>query len=84
MKLLDFGIVKSIGRISKSEEGVVKGNIDFMSPEQARSEPVDPRSDLFSLGLVIHHALTDEHLYQSADGGFEHLRRAGRGRRPCS
>ncbi len=82
VKLLDFGIVKSIGRISKSEEGVVKGNIDFMSPEQARSEPVDARSDLFSLGLVVHHALTDEHLYQSADGGFEHLRRAGQGPTP--
>jgi serine/threonine protein kinase len=82
VKLLDFGIVKSIGRISKSEDGVVKGNIDFMSPEQARSEPVDLRSDLFSLGLVIHHGLTNEHLYGSADGGFEHLRRAGQGPTP--
>ena len=58
---------------------MVKGNIDFMSPEQARSDEVDARSDLFSLGLVIHHGITNEHLYQSADGGFEHLQRAGRG-----
>ena len=79
VKLLDFGIVKSIGRISKSEDGVVKGNIDFMSPEQARSEQVDQRSDLFSLGLVVHHGLTGEHLYRSSYGGMEHLRRAGEG-----
>jgi serine/threonine protein kinase len=83
VKLFDFGIVKVLGRISKSEDGVVKGNIDFMSPEQARSEPVDARSDLFSLGLVIHRALTNEHLYGSAQGGVEHLRQAGQGPTPA-
>jgi serine/threonine-protein kinase len=83
VKLFDFGIVKVLGRISKSEDGVVKGNIDFMSPEQARSEPVDARSDLFSLGLVIHRGLTNEPLYQSAHGGVEHLRQAGQGPTPA-
>jgi serine/threonine protein kinase len=79
VKLLDFGIVKALGRVSTSETGVVKGNVDFMSPEQARSEPVDARSDLFSLGLVMHRALTDQRLYVRSDGDFEHLRQAGRG-----
>jgi eukaryotic-like serine/threonine-protein kinase len=79
VKLLDFGIVKALGRVSTSETGVVKGNVDFMSPEQARSELVDARSDLFSLGLVIHRGLTDAHLYKRSDGDFEHLRQAGRG-----
>ncbi len=79
VKLLDFGIVKAIGRIAKSEEGVVKGNIAFMSPEQARSEPVDPRSDLFSLGLVIYYGLTNQRLYSDEAGSFEQLRRAGEG-----
>jgi serine/threonine protein kinase len=79
VKLFDFGIVKAIGRIAKSEEGVVKGNIAFMSPEQARSEPVDARSDLFSLGLVIYNGLTKERLYRDDDGSFEQLRRAGVG-----
>jgi serine/threonine-protein kinase len=79
VKLFDFGIVKAIGRLAKSEEGVVKGNIAFMSPEQARSEPVDARSDLFSLGLVIYNGLTNERLYRDDDGSFEQLRRAGVG-----
>ncbi|HEY4395162.1 MAG TPA: serine/threonine-protein kinase [Polyangia bacterium] len=82
VKLLDFGIVKALGRVSTSETGVVKGNVDFMSPEQARSEPVDARSDLFSLGLVIHRGLTDQRLYKRSDGDFEHLRQAGLGPTP--
>ena len=68
VKLFDFGIVKAIGRIAKSEEGVVKGNIAFMSPEQARSEPVDAQSDLFSLGLVVYNGITNERLYRTDDG----------------
>ena len=83
VKLFDFGIVKAIGRLAKSEEGVVKGNIAFMSPEQARSEPVDPRSDLFSLGLVIYCGLTNQRLYSDEDGSFEQLRRAGEGPTPA-
>jgi serine/threonine protein kinase len=83
VKLFDFGIVKAIGRLAKSEEGVVKGNIAFMSPEQARSEPVDPRSDLFSLGLVIYCGLTNQQLYSDEEGSFEQLRRAGEGPTPA-
>ena len=51
MKLSDFGIVKSNRRVSKTQVGMVKGNANFMSPEQARGQAVDARSDLFSLGL---------------------------------
>ena len=83
VKLFDFGIVKALGRVAKSEEGVVKGNIAFMSPEQARSEPVDARSDLFSLGLVIYYGVTNERLYRDDDGSFEQLRRAGVGPTPA-
>ena len=62
MKLFDFGIVKATGRVSKTEAGVVKGNIAFMSPEQARGQPLDQRSDLFSLGLVIYYCLINEQI----------------------
>jgi hypothetical protein len=53
VKLLDFGIVKSADRVTKTQAGMVKGNLFFMSPEQARALEVDFRSDLFSLGMVL-------------------------------
>ncbi len=81
VKLFDFGIVKATGRVSKTEAGVVKGNVGFMSPEQARGQPVDQRSDLFSLGLVMYYALTDELIY-SGDGAFEQLLQAATGPSP--
>ena len=64
VKLFDFGIVKAEGRVTKTQHGVVKGNVSFMSPEQARGIAVDGRADLFSLGLVIFYCLTGELLYQ--------------------
>jgi serine/threonine protein kinase len=63
VKLFDFGIVKAEGRVTKTQHGVVKGNVSFMSPEQARGVGTDPRSDLFSLGLVIYYCLTGDVLY---------------------
>jgi hypothetical protein len=64
VKLFDFGIVKAEGRVTKTQHGVVKGNVSFMSPEQARGGDVDARADLFSLGLVIFYCLTGEVLYR--------------------
>jgi hypothetical protein len=63
VKLFDFGIVKAEGRVTKTQHGVVKGNVSFMSPEQARGIEIDARADLFSLGLVIFHCLTGDVLY---------------------
>jgi Protein kinase domain len=63
VKLFDFGIVKAQGRVTKTEQGVVKGNVSFMSPEQARGIEIDARADLFSLGLVIFYCLTGDVLY---------------------
>ena len=60
VKLLDFGIVKATERVSKTREGNVKGNVGYMSPEQARGLEVTSRSDLFSLGLVMFELLSGE------------------------
>jgi hypothetical protein len=64
VKLFDFGIVKAEGRVTKTQHGVVKGNVSFMSPEQARGVNIDARADLFSMGLVLFYCLTGEVLYQ--------------------
>jgi eukaryotic-like serine/threonine-protein kinase len=67
VKLSDFGIVKSNDRVSRTQVGMVKGNANFMSPEQARGQAVDARSDLFSLGLVLYYCLSGELLYRGTN-----------------
>lgn len=82
VKLLDFGIVKADqGRVTRTDLGLVKGNVDFMSPEQARGRAVDGRSDLFSLGLLLYALLTRTPLYA---GGtvYERLTKAATGPGP--
>jgi len=78
VKLFDFGIVKAEGRVTQTQSGVVKGNVTFMSPEQARGGAVDGRADLFSLGLVMYYMLTGNVLYQGATT-YELLVRAATG-----
>jgi len=52
VKIVDFGIARA--RHVHEEEGVIKGKFAYMSPEQARGEPVDCRSDVFSAGIVLY------------------------------
>jgi serine/threonine protein kinase len=82
VKLLDFGIVKTAqGRLARTEIGHVKGNVDFMAPEQARGRPVDRRADLFSVGLVLYYAAAGAPLYQG-DTLYDRLNRAATGPGP--
>ncbi len=63
MKLIDFGIAKAQGKNSKTEQGILKGKFGYMSPEQVRGLPVDRRSDVFALGIVLYELLTGERLF---------------------
>jgi serine/threonine-protein kinase len=65
VKLIDFGIAKTARKTTQTEEGVVKGKFRYMSPEQCRTDPVDRRSDIFSLGVVLWEATTGRALYKS-------------------
>jgi hypothetical protein len=77
VKLADFGIVKASRRVSRTQVGMVKGNANFMSPEQARGQEVDARSDLFSLATVLFYCLTGELLY-GGDNDLDVLYKAAR------
>jgi hypothetical protein len=78
VKLLDFGIAKSADRSTQTRAGLVKGNVNFMAPEQARGLEVDGRADLFSLGLTLFWCLTGELLYDGQND-FDRLIQAAEG-----
>jgi eukaryotic-like serine/threonine-protein kinase len=54
VKLTDFGIAKALGRRERTGEGIIKGKLAFMSPEQASGGELDARSDLFSVGTMLY------------------------------
>ena len=69
VKLLDFGIAKAADSLRDVETrtGTLKGKVAYMSPEQAEGEPVDRRSDVFALGVVLHEMLTLRRLFRADD-----------------
>jgi serine/threonine protein kinase/tetratricopeptide (TPR) repeat protein len=60
VKILDFGLARKVdaGELELTQPGETVGTLPYMSPEQARGEPTDQRSDLFSLGSVLYRACT--------------------------
>ncbi len=58
VKLVDFGIAKATDQRSETKTGSLKGKIAYMSPEQCNSEPLDRRSDVFALGIVLYELTT--------------------------
>ena len=67
VKILDFGIAK-LREDEQTTRGSAIGTLGYMSPEQLRGNAVDARSDLWSLGVVIHEMLTSHRPFEAADG----------------
>ncbi len=66
VKIVDFGIAKSKAARSSEEtkSGKLKGKVPYMSPEQARGEPLDARSDLFAVGTMLFELTTGKRLFK--------------------
>jgi serine/threonine protein kinase/tetratricopeptide (TPR) repeat protein len=71
VKILDFGIARTRKAWDKEhsppEIETIKGKVAYMSPEQAMGHPVDQRSDIYSLGVVLYEILTGELLFRTRD-----------------
>jgi hypothetical protein len=65
VKIADFGIAKFLGRDESTATGLLQGKFGYMSPEQASSDVIDRRSDVFALGIVLWESLAGRSLFSS-------------------
>jgi serine/threonine-protein kinase len=80
-KIMDFGLARMRAADHKTSTGMVLGTPRYMSPEQISGLPIDQRSDIFSLGIVLYEMLTGTRLFSGEDiaqvthqiTGFEHV-----------
>jgi len=73
VKLMDFGIARQDGDVAITSTNSTVGSIAYMSPEQVKGEPVDPRSDLYSVGVSLYELITGQRPFQG-DTGFSIMR----------
>ena len=64
VKVIDFGLAKASDRLSQTKQGIVKGKLAYLSPEQAHGRPVDRRTDVFALGICAWEMLTAKRAFK--------------------
>ncbi|HEY4182992.1 MAG TPA: serine/threonine-protein kinase, partial [Kofleriaceae bacterium] len=64
VKVVDFGIAKAVLRSTETLSGMLKGKVAYMAPEQCSGKPVDRRSDVFALGVVLYELITVRRLFK--------------------
>ncbi len=64
VKLIDFGVAKAANKSVHTATGILKGKFPYMAPEQAHARPVDARTDVFALGIVLWELLTGRYLFR--------------------
>lgn len=69
VKLVDFGLAQAVGRAAEAtrDGSLPAGSFPYMAPEQVRKQPLDPRSDLFSVGVLVWEMLTGRQLFARAE-----------------
>ena len=65
VKLTDFGLASSTLKLEKTAPGIIYGKVSYMSPEQARGEQLDGRTDLYASGIILWELLTGRQLFPS-------------------
>ena len=64
VKIIDFGIAKATTQTTKTQVGIVKGKLAYMSPEQAEGKRIDKRSDIFAAGILLYEMITRKEMYE--------------------
>jgi hypothetical protein len=64
VKLVDFGVAKAAHVVSETREGIIKGKYGYMSPEQCLGAPLDRRSDIFAVGILLWEMTVGRRLYK--------------------
>ncbi len=67
VKVIDFGIAKAETEQEETKAGTLKGKFGYMSPEQAEGAPIDPRTDVFALGIVLWELLANDRLFTGSN-----------------
>jgi serine/threonine protein kinase len=67
VKIVDFGIAKAAARSENTRAGILKGKFGYMSPEQAQGMPLDKRTDVFAMGIILFELLTQRRLFSHDD-----------------
>lgn len=67
VKVIDFGIAKAETEAEDTKAGTLKGKFSYMSPEQAEGQPIDPRTDVFALGIVLWELLANDRLFTGSN-----------------
>ena len=67
VKIVDFGMAKAALRSQKTATGSLKGKASYMSPEQCMGKPIDRRTDIFALGIVLYELATTQRLFKGAN-----------------
>lgn len=63
VKITDFGLAKANNQLEKSEPGIIKGKFSYLAPEAAMGHEVDPRADIFAVGIILWEMLAGRKLF---------------------
>ncbi|HEY3236152.1 MAG TPA: serine/threonine-protein kinase [Polyangiaceae bacterium] len=63
VKIVDFGLAKANSQLERSEPGIIKGKFSYLSPEAAQGLPIDARTDIFAVGIILWELLAGRRLF---------------------
>lgn len=82
--VMDFGLARTLDGGGMTQTGAMLGTMEYMSPEQAKAEPLDERSDLFTVGLILYELITGKTPFQAESAIASLLKRTHERAAPAS